>query len=59
MTHEAPRHTEDMALEPGADDEREGREVDSGSVSGRAGFGGEEVEDFRVDEPTEEAEGGA
>jgi hypothetical protein len=60
MADETPRHTEDMALEPGSGDEREGRAVNGGgSVSGRAGFSGTEVDDFRVEEPAEEAEGGA
>ena len=59
MADETPRHTEDMALEPGGGDEREGRRIDGGSVTGQAGVSGTEVTDFRVDEPEEEAEGGA
>lgn len=59
MADETPRHTEDMALEPGGGDEREGRRIDGGSVTGQPGVSGTEVTDFRVDEPAEEAEGGA
>ena len=59
MADESPRHTEDMAFEPDGGDQREGRGVDGSSVSGRPGTSGTEVDDFRVDEPAEEAEGGA
>ena len=59
MADDTPRHTEDMPLEPGGGDEREGRRIDGGSVSGRAGTSGTEVTDYRVDEPAEEPEGGA
>ena len=59
MADETPRHTEDMALEPGSGDEREGRRIDGGSATGQAGVSGTETTDFRVDEPAEEPEGGA
>jgi hypothetical protein len=59
MAEEMPQHTEDMALEPGSGDEREGRRIDGGSVTGQPGVSGTEATDFRVDEPAEEAEGGA
>ncbi len=58
MAEETPRHTEDMPLEPGSGDEREGRTIDGGSVTGQAGVSGTQATDFRVDEPAEEAEGG-
>ena len=59
MADETPRHTEDMPLEPGGGDEREGRRVDGGSVTGEPGVTGTEATNLRVDEPAEEAEGGA
>ncbi|MBW3592530.1 MAG: hypothetical protein KY396_02440 [Actinobacteria bacterium] len=59
MADETRRHTEDMPLEPGGGDEREGRRIDGGSVTGEAGVSGTDATDFRVDEPAEEAEGGA
>ena len=42
---------DDLPLEPGSGDEREGRRVDQGSASGLAGFSGTEATDFRVNEP--------
>ena len=59
MADDAPRHTDDMALEPGDGDEREGRRIDGGWVMGQAGVSRTEATEFRVDEPAEEAEGGA
>ena len=58
MADDASRHTEDLPLEPGGGDEREGRRIDQGSATGQAGVSGTEASDFRVDEPDEEAEGG-
>ena len=58
MSEDAPRHTEDLPLEPGGGDEREDRRVDQGPVTGQAGVSGTEATDFRPQEPDEEAEGG-
>ena len=56
MADETPRHTEDLPLEPGSGDEREGRRVDQGSATGQPGVSGTQATDFRVREPADEAD---
>ena len=48
MVEEGELHGDDLPLEPGSGDEREGRRVDQGSATGQAGVSGTKATDFRV-----------
>lgn len=54
MAEETGRHSEDLPLEPGGGDQREGRRVDQGSATGVPGVSGTQATDFRV-ETTDES----
>jgi len=57
MADDTDRHTEDLPLEPGGGDAREGRGVDQGSATGKPGVSGTKATDFRVardEEPSQE-----
>lgn len=56
MAEDIGRHTEDLPLEPGGGDEREGRRVDQGSATGKPGVSGTNATDFRVGEADETGE---
>jgi hypothetical protein len=56
LAEETERHTEDLPLEPGGGDEREGRRVDQGSATGKPGVSGTQATDFRVSEGRETSE---